>query len=260
MALIPDKGKLLAKDINVDPDGGSNIFDAYDARLYRELGSASRGVLVVTVICIFNFKDGESALPATKGTTLTWTDAEKTAWMADYKKACEAAWSEQHRIKLTTPHGFDGMEDVGVLVEVDARTGISTLTNHYHWELKVTKVDQWAESDTRDTILRHTVDLNSLDLAPDAFTHNGTRYTQRGAVHEFGHMLGHRDEYPEAKSNKNWQTDYASVMNNGETIRERHYALFTAWVKGQFSLVALLAREPNVWKVNGTLDMASARL
>jgi hypothetical protein len=73
-------------------------------------------------------------------------------------------------------------------------------------------------------------------------------------------MLGHRDEYPNAKDNMHWKTDYPSVMYHGETIRDRHYALFTAWVMDKFSAAAKLAREPNVWKVNGTLDVDHARL
>jgi hypothetical protein len=251
---------MLFRDINVDPDGGSNIWDAYDARLYRELGSANRGVLLVTMICIFNFKDGESARPATQGDKLTWTDDEKTAWMADYKRKCEAAWSEKHRIKLTTPHTFDAMDDVGVLVEVDTRIGISTVTNHYHWELKVTKVDQLVQSGTYDSILRHTVALNSLDLFPVSYSDSGTTNTQRPVIHEFGHMLGHRDEYPSANENMNWKTDYPSVMYHGETIRDRHYALFTTWVMDQFSVAARLAKEPNTWQVNGTLDVDHANL
>jgi hypothetical protein len=260
MALIPDKGKMLFTEQNVAPDGGSNIFSAYDATLFRELGSSTRGVMVVKVICIFNFKDGESALPATKGNKLTWTDSDKTAWMADYKKLVEAGWSEKHRIQLTTPHTFDAMDDVGVVVEVDNRIGISTVTNHYSWELKVTKADQWADTSTQQSFLAHTVNLDSLDLSPDSFSDAGTTYTQRAAIHEFGHMLGHRDEYPSAKENLNWKTDYPSIMYHGETIRDRHYALFTAWVMDKFSVAAALAKEPNTWKVNGTLDVDHAQL
>jgi hypothetical protein len=251
---------------NVDPDGGSNIHSAYDAALYWEMGSGpkkdddNRGVLVVTVICIFNFKDGESALPATKGNKLTWTDAEKTTFMADYKRICEAAWSEKHRIKLTTPHTFSKMDDVGVLVEVDTRVGISTITNHYHWELKVTKADAPITSSTNDAIHRHTVHLDSLDFAAKTLTFGTTTTNQRAAVHEFGHMLGHRDEYPIEDGNTNWPDDYPSIMFGGETIRERHYALFTAWVMDQFSGAAKMFKQPNTWKVNGTLDVDHAQL
>jgi len=77
---------------------------------------------------------------------------------------------------------------------------------------------------------------------------------------KFGHMLGHRDEYPKANDNMNWTKDYPSIMYHGETIRDRHYAMFADWVTDKFSVAAKLAKEQSVWKVNGTMDLTGARL
>jgi len=46
--------------------------------------------------------------------------------------------------------------------------------------------------------------LDSLDFRAE---NKGGPNTKRGAVHEFGHMPRHRDEYPEAKTNLSWTAD-----------------------------------------------------
>jgi hypothetical protein len=53
---------------------------------------------------------------------------------------------------------------------------------------------------------------------------------QRGAIHEFGHMLGLRDEYATAGGSPYWTTDKPSVMNVGETVQPRHFGPFAEWV------------------------------
>lgn len=51
-------------------------------------------------------------------------------------------------------------------------------------------------------------------------------YKQKPVVHEFGHaagntvVLGRGDEYPAASTHRN---DYASMMNAGSQLRDRHF-------------------------------------
>ncbi|HND56561.1 MAG TPA: hypothetical protein PLV92_29285, partial [Pirellulaceae bacterium] len=88
----------------------------------------------------------------------------------------------------------------------------------------------------------------------------GASMKQRGTVHEFGHMLGLRDEYDTAKDNPYWTGDADSVMNKGEIVRARHYAPFAAWLTAQFARVSHLARKSIVYKVDGSIDMSNAKL
>jgi len=51
-----------------------------------------------------------------------------------------------------------------------------------------------------------------------------------------------------------------SVMNCGEQVRDRHYALYAKWITDQFKTVADLSRETIEYKVNGSVTVATARL
>lgn len=68
------------------------------------------------------------------------------------------------------------------------------------------------------------VTLDSEDLNP---VNKGGPQSQRGAVHEFGHMLGLDDEYPAASPHTG---DKASVMNSSEAVRPRHNDTMRSWV------------------------------
>jgi hypothetical protein len=68
------------------------------------------------------------------------------------------------------------------------------------------------------------VTLDSEDL--NAAT-KGRGQNQRGAVHEFGHMLGLDDEYQSTSAHK---ADYPSILNRGETVNARHDDPPRTWV------------------------------
>jgi len=51
---------------------------------------------------------------------------------------------------------------------------------------------------------------------------------QRGAVHEFGHMLGLDDEYPAASP---YTADKPAVMNSGEQVRPRYDDTLLPWTE-----------------------------
>ena len=259
MALLPDKGKMVYTEQNVDIPGFSRPSSAYDLGLYHELGGAGRAVLEVTVICSFSFDDGTAS---TGGAALTWTAADKTKFMDDFKDVCSKAWGEQYRIKTAcTSLPFN---DVGVIITIVAKEGMGK-TEHSHWNLTVKKVDAFKGSATSDPILggmfNGKMETTSRSLMP---TDKGGPKLQRPAVHEFGHMLGYLDEYLNAEGKpealEDWTTDLESVMNRGDTIRDRHYVFFAYWLTNQYTVLAGLKKEKIDWKVNGTLDRTHAKV
>jgi hypothetical protein len=253
MALIPNKSKRLFEEINVDVPAGLKTSDAYDAALYEEIGKPGRGVLVITVICSFKFKEGKDK----SGGALGWVGGDKTDFMTKFRTDVPAAWGEQFRI--TTTSSVPAVTDVGVIFDIKTAEDMSVVS-HSHWNLNVTKVGEWKTSSVDScggVVWNGEVTLDSLDFRPE---NKGGPNKQRGAVHEFGHMLGHRDEYPEAKANTNWVADLDAVMNAGEKIRERHYAMFAGWITEQYKVAAHLAREAIDWKVSGTTDVFNAKL
>jgi hypothetical protein len=257
MALNANKAMPIYQERNVNIPQGTKADAAYDLVLYPELGSQTRGVLVVTVIVSFKFKDGESQVPATKGAKLTWTAQGKTDFMNGFRTACQDVWSEQHR--LTTTNSIPMIKDVGVLFEVRTAEEMSVLS-HSHWNATVTAVDpNWVVSWVRGCggwISNGESQLDSEDLTP---ANKGGPSKQRDAVHEFGHMLGLRDEYPAAQDNLNWLGDPGSIMHFSENVRPRHYVFLADWIGRQWNNTTSLVK-PIDWKVNGSVDTMNAQI
>ena len=88
-----------------------------------------------------------------------------------------------------------------------------------HWEISVTKI---APDEFRVSFVEP--DWNNVHLDSEDLSYVGR---QRGAIHEFGHMLGLPDEY----HNSRHIVDPMSIMHSGENIRDRHYGLFADWVE-----------------------------
>jgi hypothetical protein len=152
------------------------------------------------------------------------------------------------------------VQDVGVIFDILTQEDMS-VTSHSHWNMNVTKVGQFTTSSVYGcgggAFWNGKTTLDSLDFRPE---NKGGPHTQRGAVHEFGHMLGHRDEYPEAKVGLPWEADKDAVMNAGEQIRKRHYAMFAAWLTREYRDLAIKYKQATVWKVEGDTDIYNANL
>lgn len=257
MALLPDTGRLLQFEKNVDLPAGLGLSGAYDLALYPELGTPGRAVLVLTMIAAMTYKDGKD----TSGAILSWTAAEKTKFATDVSATIQGAWAEKHRI--TTISTALIFSDVGVIFDLKFIEGLSVFS-HSHRNITVTKVGATKpRSDTQHWLLElgrnNIADWYSADTVPLTFPSG----TQRPCVHEFGHVLGYRDEYVEAgkpKDNPNWVTDLTSVMNSGEVVRDRHYALLADWLTRQFVTLGALRKTPIEFKVNGVTDLVSARI
>ena len=258
MALLPDFGRKLIFEKNVDIPAGLKTGSAYDLTLYPELGNPTRGVLTVTVIGNFSFKDGKKA----DGSKLGWTEAEKTNFKLGFRNAVTAMWDDKHRITTASTAPF--MKSVGVLFYIWTRESMSVF-DHSHWNIGVTKTDRMIVSTVNGSggsfATNGGANLDSEDLTG---VNKGAASTQRGAVHEFGHMMGFRDEYADGKGvaedNPNWLGDTGSVMNRGETVRDRHYVFFADWLTKQFKAFANAKGTRIDWKVNGTVDLSNARL
>ena len=253
--LLPDRGRLIFSERNVDVRGGLRTVAAYDLDLFRELGNPARGVLVVTAIMNFKFEDGVGTVAPNVGQPLVWNLAEKMAFRVGFKAALENTWSQRHRI--TTVGTATPVTDVGVIFDIQTHERMSVFS-HSHWNLNTTKVDDIATTSSVDGhggsfITNGEAILDSADLIP---RDKGGPRTQRGAVHEFGHMLGYDDEYIQdgvIPGNPNFTLDRGSIMNRSERIRDRHYVFFADWLTEQ-------SPSGTVWRVNGVRDMANSQL
>jgi hypothetical protein len=257
MPLLPNRGKRLLHETNVDAPAGLKVSSAYDLDLYEELGNASRGVLVVTYIAAISFDDGKATAGGAK---LTWSGQDKTDFISGFKSQVKSVWEDKHRIKTTS--SVPAVQDVGVIFDLQVTEGLSRLS-HSHWNISVIKVDSFRTSCVKTAfstfISNGDADLDSLDTSA---TPKGASVPQHGVVHEFGHMLGYRDEYVgsdgKPQDNGNWTGDLESVMNVGETARPRHYTFLADWLTSQYKVAASLAKEPIDWKVNGSVDLVHA--
>jgi hypothetical protein len=255
--LTADTTRPGYSELNVTTPGGLRVGSAYDLALYPELGSNTRGVLVVTMRVQLVFNDGK----ADDGTDLAWTDTDKKTYASDFTSCIKDVWNNKHRITTTSTLPADVYKDIGVQFDIKTQVGGWSLTKH--WKMQVDKIDKaWAQNstDTSNTWIWGRGQLNSESV--HAVTKN-TQATmkQRPATHEFGHQLGHNDEYPQAADHcANWVGDFDSVMHSGEKVRERHYALFAQWITDQFAVAARLGGIPTNFKVNGNTDLSNANL
>jgi hypothetical protein len=289
MTLVPDKGRLVFSERNVNIPAGLRVAAAYDLALYPEMGRAGRGVLVVTVIGDMTFQNGTAS---SGGATLNWNGAEKTSFISNSASAIAAVWDEKHR--LTTTSTTPPITDIGVIFDIKLHEGRGFF-DHNHWDLTVTKVDQFATSSVDPTVSSFITDgVANLDSQDTTGVNKGGSMRQRAIVHEFGHMIGYRDEYRNAaggaEDNPNHLADRDAVMNTGEVVRARHYVFFAEWLNQQCSRPSFweqVARgvlsgvnpaiptivdagraigrrlgllETIAWKVNGTTDLSNAQI
>jgi hypothetical protein len=235
---------------------------AYDLGLYEELGSSTRAVLEVTIILIFYFEDTGDT-PGRK-----WKDDnEKALFMADFSKSCNAVWSEQHQ--LVTTNSVPPAQTAGVIFDIQTFNS-DDASGHSHWNVKCRKVDAPRWSFTKPggggTFTNGEAEWNSLDMTPVS---RGGPSTRRTALHEFGHMLGYRDEYPDPSATPKEKAllftdkhpgDTDSIMYWGETVYPRHYVFFADWISRQWMKKDNKKCKLNDWKVDGLIDMTNARL
>lgn len=248
MALAFDPSITYWSGQNIRPPLGSWFNgQSYWIKVHPELGRSDRAVMVVSMILQFQFSDGSSG---------AWSAAEKTDFANRFCWAVQDIWNEKHRITTTSTVPVAALRDVGVTL--DLRYFIDGWHTSDDFEIGVTKLptdSSWVVSVCSYSSGNTTLDSN--DLRPET---KGATMKQRDAVHEFGHMLGLRDEYAAAKDNTNHLGDLDSIMNVGEVVRPRHYAPFAQWLTEKSATNARLTRSTIDYKVNGTVDMSNAAL
>lgn len=257
----PNLGKVVFSESDVTGPAGLTPNDAYDLTLYEDGTDSKKGIIVVSMTLQMMFNDGVSK----SGKDLKWDHASQKQFLQDYSKSISSVWNDKWRI--VTEQTTAAIRETRVFFKVN--TVVRDWYLGEHWELEITKTDQFRGSWVNPFF--GTSDHDSGDVIPSRKKGAGNKpgcsgsknvcaVTQRGAVHEFGHMLGLRDEYPDAKSNLSWKTDGSSVMHSGEAVRPRHYSIFADWLTGQYKPVSRLAGEKIQWKVDGKWDLKNSKL
>lgn len=189
-----------------------NNYDLYMVK------TASCHVVVLTMSISFIFHSGLF------GGTPWGSEAEKRKFMQDWCRAVETTWSLPN-LYTSPKHG-----QVIFVVKISPYFGWTPGTE---WTLKIKKIEDGAfrTSWVRDGRVFNTSRGDSEDLDP---VNKGATMPQRAAVHEFGHMLGLDDEYPDANPGGTHVGDKDSIMHSGEAVRRRHHEEFRKWTKAYF--------------------------
>ncbi len=271
MSWQPDYSQRIFRQRNVRPRGvAASAFDlrapgTYNLGLYVAEGSSlharnTRGVLVVHIVVSFVFENTRFG---------DWLPGQSEAFIHQYRRIIHRVWSDKY--PLTTDSRFISMDTVQVSVHletIDVTGQEERDESTTHWTLWVRKVANWAGSWTRGSS-RHGLS-DSGDVQANRFQPGTPNQTQQRAVaHEFGHMLGLRDEYSNSTGgvldNPHHLRDFNSVMNTGEAVAERHYAPFAEWVSLKWRSTdhgerAQAAGQPILFRVAGAVDTSNAGL
>ncbi len=196
---------------NIRPPLGS-FFNgqSYWMKVHPEMNRSDRIVLVVKMVLQFQFEDTDDG---------SWTSAEKDSFAHTFVDSVVDVWSEKFRITTTSTVVAAAFRDVGVVF--DFPYFIDGWHSSDDFELGVKKVPAGKFEHSSCRYRLGNTYLHNESINP---WNKGASMLQRPNVHEFGHMLGLRDEYPDADDNLNYVGDLDSIMNKGEIVRERHYA------------------------------------
>lgn len=216
---------------------------AYKLTVYPELGGLNtRCALMITMFLQFQFKDGDGG---------NWAPLEKQNFIEGFRLAVREIWGDRFVITSASP-------DIAPLYrQVHVGFNFSHMVDGWSlkedFEVVVTKILPGTIQISSCNYTLGNTYLDTEDLTPIA---KGAAMGQRAAAHEFGHMLGLRDEYPDARANLNHIADTDSVMHSGEVVRQRHYALFAEWLNRKFRTLGVQTG----FRVNGIIDLSNALL
>ena len=205
MSILLDGETEIAseKGIRAGTIGIGGVKDAFDLYLASLKNGDYR--LIVFMKLQFFFEKGNAG---------EWTESEKIDFVNRWKSAVKQRWAGRTLKQLKA----------GKKITVDFR--FETQIGGWmldHWEISVEKVNKFAVSSVNP--VSKNVQLDSLDLKLTRKMGGGS---QRGVVHEFGHMLGLDDEYQKSSP---FHKDYTSVMNGGEVVLTRHDMPYMKWLE-----------------------------
>lgn len=220
----------------------SNFIPSTNRGLFDVSLNPINGRLEIRLKVGFNFKDGPAAAFAKfKGVSEKWSEAEKKSWKKKYTALIEGRWGGKYH--------FVNPDLPGVTVYVDVE--IEKAESNWHYQLNVTKappgemptssVTHFVKDDKAlKKLNKHYSTLDSNDLKwKDLTKRAGVSEKQKGAVHEFGHMIGLDDEYDDkeagishaalvqsALGKKIKEGDSDDIMSCGNSINKQHYVTF----------------------------------
>ncbi len=198
--LLPGEKVIVSQKRVSAGNVGGRVRNAYDLYLVE----TSKGLTLVVFMKVqFFFKDNNS-----------WTTVQKVKYVRDWEDAIKKAWVSNEFTRLK-----NGKK---VALEFRFKTQIAGWMWD-HWEINVSKIGKGEFDVSSVDITSNEVKLDSEDLT----ARQKRKESQRGAVHEFGHMIGLEDEY--TSNHRNFK-DYPSVMNRGEGLRKRHGSGFIDWL------------------------------
>jgi len=197
-------GRKLVHSENDIKAGLLKIEDAYDLRLYK-LPSGDYELIAFMKIQ-FYFEGSPIHI---------WAEQEKKSFVKKWESAIKQSWGSV-TLKLLKKG-----KKVRLNFEFDIQIGGFMYDN---WEITVTKIKQGGFRTSFVSIYNGAVTMDSEDLTP---TNKGAKTPQRGAVHEFGHMLGIDDEYTKGSKYIN---DPLSIMHSSEKVRLRHSSTMNKWL------------------------------
>lgn len=211
----PLKAGVLAEESDVTA-GALRVNDAYDLKLSR-LPTGGYELLCFMKLQFF----------FVKGSSGDWTKQEKAKYMTDWETAVKQAWGG--RVLKTLPTSKK---------QVVLRFGFSMQEGGWmfdHWEITVSKITAGSFATSYVQAGLGNVTLDSEDLTPVS-KGDASGCTQRGAVHEFGHMLGLDDEYDKPLAAG---ASSQSIMHSCEVVNQTHTAPFIKWLDKQIAGLGL---------------------
>lgn len=212
--MVPRKN--VVSETNVASGLPASSPSAYDLHLIEE--SDGNYTLQVSMKLQFHFENKYCRMDDVYG-SFTWPLESKNLFMEKWKAQVMSKW-DGHTLRRL-PSG----KTIKLQLQLDAGLAHS---EHDHWDIYVRKMEE-IQCTSYVQPKKESVYLDSGDLFKRKRIKNGRNYFQRAGVHEFGHMLGFRDEYRQGK----FISDRPSIMNNGEVLKPRHLKSFDAWLDKQ---------------------------
>ena len=185
---------------------GRGFNDAYDLYLVEDV----KGDLVLIIFMKLQFIFNDSS-------NFKWLDIEKRDFVKKFTLEVNKKWGNMRILKILS---------TGKIVHIDFRfnTWIGGFSISEHWEIHISKIKKGTFGRSSVNAKLGYVNLDSEDLN---YASKGGGFKQRGAIHEFGHMLGLDDEY---KVGSPHEKDYSSIMNRAESVNYRHDLVYVSWL------------------------------
>lgn len=202
--------KLIAKELKFASgsigENGQRVVDAYD--LFLVENEESHLVLIIYMKVQFKFNDHGNH---------EWQNHEKHGYVQEFEAVINRVWGNYRPLQELS-------EDKKVHLDIRFHSVVDKWSFNENWEVHVTKIGEGKFYQSHLNPITGKVTLDSQDIVA---LEREAGISQRGIVHEFGHMLGLPDDY--ARESEHFH-DVSSVMHSGEAIRPRHDAVFMDWL------------------------------